>query len=66
MTRHRAQLVHEGAQRNGTEQITLDECIKSTEVLYYTVKTALFGASSSLPPLVDRRGKLVWSADEKT
>ena len=29
------------------------------------MKTAIFGASSSLPPLVDREGKLIWSADEK-
>ena len=30
-----------------------------------TVKTAVFSANSSLPPLTDRRGKLVWSVDEK-
>ena len=30
-----------------------------------TVKTAVFGASSRLPPLVERRGRLVWSADAK-
>ena len=30
-----------------------------------TVKTAVFGTSSNLPSLVDRGGKLVWSADEK-
>ena len=30
------------------------------------VKTAVFGVSSSLPPLLDRGGNLVWSADEKT
>ena len=30
-----------------------------------TVKTAVFDASSNLPPLVERRVKLVWSADEK-
>ena len=29
------------------------------------MKTAVFGASSSLPPLADRGDKLVWSADEK-
>ena len=29
------------------------------------MKTAVFGASSSLPSLVDRPGKLVWSAEEK-
>ena len=29
-----------------------------------TVKTAVFGASSSLPHLVDRGGRLVWPADE--
>ena len=31
-----------------------------------TVKTAVFGASSSLPPLLDRGGKLVRSTDEKS
>ena len=31
-----------------------------------TVKTAVFGASSALPHLVDRGGKLVLSADEKS
>ena len=31
----------------------------------YWVKTVVFGASSSLPPLVNKRGKRVWSADEK-
>ena len=30
-----------------------------------TVKIEVFGASSSLPPLVDRGVRLVWSADEK-
>ena len=30
-----------------------------------TVKTAVFGMSSSLPPLLDREGRLVWPADEK-
>ena len=30
-----------------------------------TVKTAVFGASFSLPPLLDEGGKLVWSASEK-
>ena len=30
-----------------------------------TVKTAVFGASPSLPLLVDRGGRLVWSAIEK-
>ena len=29
------------------------------------MKTAVFGASSSLQPLVHRGGKLVWSADVK-
>ena len=28
------------------------------------MNTAVFGANSSLPPLVDRRGRLVWSAGE--
>ena len=31
-----------------------------------TVKTAVLGGSSSLSPLLDRGGRLVWSADEKT
>ena len=30
-----------------------------------TVKTEVYCASSSLTPLVERRGRLVWSADEK-
>ena len=30
-----------------------------------TIKTAVFGASSCLPPLVDRGGGLVWSSGEK-
>ena len=29
-----------------------------------TVKTAVFGASSGLPPWVDRGGRQVWSANE--
>ena len=29
------------------------------------MKTAFFGASSSLPPLPDMGGRLVWSSDEK-
>ena len=29
------------------------------------MKTAMLGASTSLPPLLDRGGKLVWSAEEK-
>ena len=29
------------------------------------MKTAVFGASPSLPRLVDRGGRLVWSAEEK-
>ena len=32
---------------------------------WYTMKTTVFGASSSLPPLIDKGGKLVWSAEEK-
>ena len=30
-----------------------------------TVETEVFGASSSLAPLVNKEGKLIWSADEK-
>ena len=29
------------------------------------MKTAVLGANSGLPSLVDRGGKLVWSTDEK-
>ena len=50
--------------RNGA--ITLGDCTKSTEVVVYSVKTAIFGAYSSWPPLIYRGGKLVWSADDKS
>ena len=29
------------------------------------MKTAVFAVSSSLPPLLDRGGKLAWSTEEK-
>ena len=45
------------------EQIIFDECTKSSK--WCTVKTAVFGANSSLPHLIDRGDKLVRSADEK-
>ena len=65
MARRRAPLVYENAERAFRE--------RSKQLLMNTqnppkwrasVKTAVFGESSSLPSLVDRGGKLVWSADE--
>ena len=53
-------MLHEHS-RNG--EIILDDCTKSTEV--YSYKTMVFRASTNLPLLVDRGGKLLWSADEK-
>ena len=49
---------------HGTEQITLDGCSKFAEVVVYQ-EAAGFGASSSLPLLIEREGKLVWSGEEK-
>ena len=63
---HRPQLVYVGYERKFTE----GSKPLLTNVLYLrqwwsTVKTALFGASSSLPLLVDRGGRPIWLADEK-
>ena len=46
-----------------TEQITLEKCTKCKK-RWSTGKTSVFCASSSLPPLVDRESRLVWSTDE--
>ena len=65
VARRRAQLVYEDAERVFKERSkSFDECTKSTEVVF-TVRIAVFGVSSSSPPLADRGGNLVSSADEK-
>ena len=58
-----AQLDYEDAEQAFTV-ITSDKCTNSRK-WWSPVKTVVFGASSILPPLVDRGGKLFWSADEK-
>ena len=66
MALRRAQLVHNDAERAFTER-SKSLLMNAPNSLKWcsTVKTVVFGVSSSLPLLVDRRGKLVWSADEK-
>ena len=61
-----AQLVSEDAKRAFMERSkSLLTNESNPRKWWCTVKTAVLGTSSSLPPLVDRGGKLVWSADEK-
>ena len=66
MTRRCTQLVYRDAVRAFTEQskslLTNDSYSRKW---WSTAKTAVFGANSSLPPLLDSRGKLVWSAEGK-
>ena len=60
VARRRAQLVHEDAERAFTEQskALLTNALNPRN-WWSTEKTAVFSASSSLPPLVDIGGKLV-------
>ena len=66
VVRRHTQHVYENAERAFTE---LSKSLLTNEpnTLKWlsTVKTAVFGNSSSLPPLIDREGKLIGSADEK-
>ena len=66
MARRRVQLVYEDAEQAFTEQSnSLLANALNPRKWWSTVKIAVFGASCTFPPLVDRRGKLGWSADEK-
>ena len=66
MAHRHAQLVRVDAERVFTERCkSLLANGPNPRAWLFTVKTAVFGANSSLPPLVDRRGMLVWSADKK-
>ena len=66
VSRHHGQHVHVEAERAFNEQSrALITIAQNPRIWWSTVKTAVFGASSSLPPLVDRRYRLVCSADEK-
>ena len=58
MARRRAQLVYGDAERAFTGRRLLTNASNSRKWLS-TVSTAVFGASSCLPPMVDRGGKLV-------
>ena len=64
--RHHAQLIYEDAERLFMERSkSLLTNAPNQWKWWSPVKTAVFGASSFLPPLVDRGGKLAWSVDEK-
>ena len=65
VARRHGQLVYEDAERAFTERSKsfLTNTLNQRK-WWYTVKSAVFGTSSSLPPLIDRGGKLVWSAVE--
>ena len=66
VTRRHAQLIYEDVQRAFTEQSkSLFMNAPNPGKGWSTVKTEVLGASSSLLPLVDKRGRLVLSADEK-
>ena len=66
VARRHAQLVYEDAERVFTKwSKSLLTNIPNPRKWWSTVETAVFGASSSLPPLADRGRELVWSADEK-
>ena len=66
VARRRAQLVFEDVERAFTEwSKSLLTNAPNPRKWWSIVKTSVFGASSSLPLLVDRRGKLVWPADER-
>ena len=67
MAHYRTQLVYEDAEEAFTERSkSLLTKAPNPRKWWSTEKTAVFGASSSLPPLVDRGGKLVLPADVKT
>ena len=66
MAYRRAERFYEGAERAFTEwSKSLLTNAPNPRKWWSTVKESVFGSSSSLPPLVDRGGKLVWSANEK-
>ena len=63
---HRAQQVYGDAERAFTKwSKSLLTNAPNFRKWWSTVKTAVFGASSSLLPLVDRGSKLVWPEEEK-
>ena len=66
MTRRHAQHVYVEAERafNEKSRVLLTNA-PNPRKSWSTVKTAALEASSSLPPLVDRGVRLIWSADEK-
>ena len=67
MALRHVQLVYEDAERAFTER-SISHLTNALNPMKFcsTVKTAVFGSSSSFPTLVDSGGNLVWSADEKT
>ena len=66
VARCRAQLIYEDAKRAFTERKkSFLANAANPRKWWSTGKTAVFGASSSLPPLADLGGELVWSSDKK-
>ena len=66
MASHRAQLVYAYAERAFAKRSkSLLMNAPNPRKWWSTVKTAMFGANTRLPPLVDWGGKLVWSGEEK-
>ena len=67
VARRRVQLVYGHAERAFTEQnkSLLTNAPNLPKWLSTVTTTAAFGARSSVPPLVNRGGKLVWSAEER-
>ena len=66
MTRRHAQYVYVQAKRAFSDRSrTLLTNALNTRKWRPTVKPAVLGVNSSLPPLVDRGGRLLWSADQK-
>ena len=65
MVRCRAQLVYVHAEQKLTERnyASLTNA-PNTRKWWFAVRTDVFGASSSLAPLVDTGDRLVWLADE--
>ena len=65
MARRRTQLVYEDVKRAFTDRNKSLLTKRSNPWKWWsTVKTAVFGTNSCLRPLIDRGGKLVWSANK--
>ena len=66
MARRHAQHVYVDAERASNERSkAFLTNAPNLRKWWSTVKTTVFDAGSSLPPLLDRRGRLVWSANGK-